>query len=81
MDKGTADAPGASIQVEVWDMPANRWGDFIAGIPAPLCIGSVQLENGESVKGFLCETRAIEATPGVRDITDLGSWREFVKSG
>jgi allophanate hydrolase len=67
---------GAAIEVEVWDVPAAALGSFVEGIPEPLGIGTVTLEDGQQVKGFLCEARA---TQGARDITDLGSWRRFVK--
>ena len=54
------------------------FGSFVAAIPAPLGIGTVTLENGEQVKGFLCEARA---TQGARDITGLGGWRQFIQGG
>ena len=66
---------GAAIEVEVWDVPAAALGGFVDAIPEPLGIGTVTLEDGQQVKGFLCEARA---TRGARDITDLASWRRFV---
>lgn len=63
---------GSAIEVEVWTMDAARFADFVAGIPAPLSIGKVELENGERVCGFLCEPFAIE---NAMDITALGGWR------
>ena len=68
-------ASGGAIEVEVWSVPKARFGDFIHGVPAPLGIGTVTLEDSTEVKGFLCETYATE---GARDITDLASWRRFV---
>jgi allophanate hydrolase len=67
---------GGAIDVEVWDVPATAFGGFVEGIPAPLGIGTVTLEDGQQVKGFLCESHA---TRGARDITSLGSWRQFIK--
>lgn len=67
---------GASIAVEVWEVPAERFGGFVDGIPAPLGIGTITLEDGREVRGFLCEAYA---TQGARDITELGSWRTFVE--
>lgn len=67
---------GAAIAVEVWELPAERFGSFVDGIPAPLCIGTVMLEDGREVRGFLCEAYA---TQGARDITELGGWRAFVE--
>jgi allophanate hydrolase len=66
---------GASIEVEVWSVPASRFGSFVAGIPAPLGIGKIELEGGEQVAGFLCESYA---TAGATDITALGSWRRYL---
>jgi allophanate hydrolase len=68
---------GGSIEAEIWSLPAERWGDFIALIPSPLAIGTVLLENGRSVKGFVCEAFA---AAGAKDITSLGSWRAFLAS-
>jgi allophanate hydrolase len=68
-------AGGASIEVEVWSVPAALFGSFVAGIPAPLGIGKVELQDGTQVCGFLCEPYAIsDAT----DITSLGTWRRYV---
>jgi allophanate hydrolase len=69
---------GGPIEVEIWEMPASAFGGFVDGIPAPLGIGTVTLEDGQQVKGFLCEAHA---TKGAREITGLGSWRKFIKGG
>ena len=60
---------GDGIEVEVWDLPKSAVGTFLAGIPAPLGIGRVQLDDGTAPPGFLCEAIAVhEAT----DITCAG---------
>ena len=46
---------GVAVDVEVWRMPLEHFGSFVAGIPAPLGIGKVRLEDGSLVSGFLCE--------------------------
>jgi allophanate hydrolase len=68
-------AGGAAIELEIWELPATAFGSFVAGIPAPLGIGTVTLEDGSSVQGFVCEAFAVE---GAQDITALGSWRRFL---
>ncbi len=68
---------GVPIEVEVWGMPADRFGSFVAGIPAPLGIGTVALEDGTHVQGFVCEAYAIaDAT----DISHHGGWRAYLAS-
>ena len=68
---------GASIEVEIWALPTEAYGSFVAGIPAPLGIGSVVLADGRTVQGFVCEAYALA---GVEDITHLGGWRRYLAS-
>lgn len=66
---------GAAIALEVWSLPPEGFGRFVAGIPSPLGIGTLTLADGTRVKGFLCETIATE---GARDVTQFGGWRAFI---
>jgi allophanate hydrolase len=68
---------GAAIAVEVWEMPIPSVGSFVAQIPPPLGLGSVQLADGRWVHGFVCENHALA---GARDITSFGGWRAFLDS-
>ncbi|WP_028693868.1 allophanate hydrolase [Pseudomonas cremoricolorata] len=68
---------GSPIIVELWDMPIARFGEFVAEIPAPLGIGTLNLADGRSVKGFICEPWALS---GARDITQFGGWRAYIAS-
>jgi allophanate hydrolase len=70
-----ADDAGAAIATEVWSLDAAAFGRFVAGIPAPLGIGTVRLADGTSCKGFLVEA---EAVVGADDISNYGGWRTFV---
>jgi len=63
---------GSTIEVEIWRMPANQFGAFAARIPSPLSIGTICLESGEQVKGFICEAWAASQA---EDITDAGGWK------
>ena len=69
---------GVAIAIEVWEMPVEEFGSFVAQVPPPLSIGSVLLEDGQVVKGFLCEGYAIQ---GAHDISSFGGWREFLQHG
>jgi allophanate hydrolase len=66
---------GAAIEVEVWEIAPAQFGSFVAEVPAPLSIGTVSLDNGEQVKGFVCEPYALE---GATDITTWGGWRAWL---
>lgn len=68
---------GGAIDLEVWSLPAATVGSFLRRIPAPLGLGTVLLEDGSGVPGFLCEGHA---TAGAEDITALGGWRAYLKT-
>jgi allophanate hydrolase len=68
---------GAAIDLEVWEMPAGAYGSFVALIPSPLGIGRIELDDGDSVQGFLCEAHALT---GAADITEYGGWRAYLAS-
>jgi len=69
------DFEGPGIEVEVWAVPEDRFGGFVAAVPPPLGIGNAVLEDGEVVKCFLCEPYAIA---GATEITRFGGWREYL---
>jgi allophanate hydrolase len=66
---------GPGIEVEIWSVPSNEFGSFVAGVPAPLGIGNALLEDGSEVKCFICEPYAV---PGSEDITCFGGWRKHL---
>ena len=58
----------------MWELAAAGFGSLVAAVPAPLAVGTVTLEDGEPVKGFLCEPHAV---PGAEDISARGGWRAY----
>lgn len=66
---------GVEIEVEVWALSAAAFGRFVAAIPAPLGIGTVELRSGETVKGFLCEGFAVREA---EEISRFGGWRGYL---
>jgi allophanate hydrolase len=69
-----APGSGTAIAVEIWTIPSDRFGGFIATVAPPLSIGTLTTADGRQVKGFLVEA---EATRGARDISAFGGWRAF----
>jgi allophanate hydrolase len=68
---------GSAIEVEVWDLPLAQAGSFLALVPAPLCLGTLELADGRCVHGFLCEAHALAKA---RDISHFGGWRAYLAS-
>jgi len=68
----------AAIAFEVAAMPITRFGDLVEQIPAPLGIGKIEFEGGESASGFLCEPYALV---DAENITDIADWRVFMGTG
>ncbi|HOW74343.1 MAG TPA: allophanate hydrolase [Candidatus Competibacteraceae bacterium] len=71
------EANGAGIEVEIWRLPLAALGSFMASIPAPLGIGTVEVESGRWVKGFICEPYALATAT---DVTTYGGWRAYLAS-
>lgn len=67
---------GVSLKVEVWLIPSEHFGSFVAGIPAPLGIGKLELIDGSVHPGFICEPYGLK---GAQDITHIADWREFTQ--
>ncbi len=68
---------GTGVELEVWSLTREAFGSFVAEVPPPMVIGTVELEDATRVKGFLCEPAALE---GSLDITHFGGWRAFLAS-
>ncbi len=70
-----AEGGGTAIAAEVWALPPEGFARFVAAIPAPLCIGTVRLEDGTAPKGFLVEP---EGLSGAEEISRFGGWRAYL---
>ncbi len=68
---------GVTIKVEVWAMPLDRFGSFMELVGAPLGIGTLLLDDGSEVKGFICEPYALETA---EDISDYGGWAAYLRA-
>ncbi len=68
---------GASIAAERWLLPPAAIAALLAGLPSPLGFGRVELDDGSSSLGFLCEAAAVDDAP---DVTSHGGWRAYVAS-
>ncbi|WP_429318419.1 allophanate hydrolase [Paraburkholderia sp. GAS448] len=65
----------AAIAVEVWELPSAEVGSFLAGIPAPLGLGKIELADGRWETGFICEQHGLQ---NALDITHTGGWRAWL---
>ncbi|OZI26377.1 allophanate hydrolase [Bordetella genomosp. 9] len=68
---------GVAIDVEVWNVPLPAVGSFLALIPSPLGLGSLELADGRWVHGFICEDHAYG---DAQDVSAYGGWRAYVAS-
>lgn len=64
-----------AIALEVWKMPLENFGAFMVQIASPLGIGTLFLEDGSTVYGFICECDAIK---GAQEISEFGGWRGYL---
>jgi len=68
------DTGGAAIAAELWQLPRDRFGEFVLDVAAPLTIGTVELADGARHPGFLCEGIA---AANALDITHYGGWLAY----
>ncbi|MGW5271807.1 allophanate hydrolase [Streptomyces sp. NPDC004044] len=66
---------GAAIEVEVWQLPPQGLGRLTAELPSPMTLGRVELSDGTTAPGFLCEPYALRSAT---DITVHGGWRAYL---
>jgi allophanate hydrolase len=71
------DGEGRAIEAEIWTLPPEGFGRLVASVPPPLSIGTLRLEDGSSVKGFLAEAEAVRSAS---DISHFGGWRAYLQS-
>ncbi|MGX5715566.1 allophanate hydrolase [Arthrobacter sp. MAHUQ-56] len=62
---------GAELAGERWLLSPAALGRFLAALPEPMLLGSVQLSDGSTAVGFACD--AVAAASG-EDITAWGDW-------
>jgi allophanate hydrolase len=75
----------AAIDLEVWDVPVEKVGHFIQQVPPPLGIGTIQLEDGNLVKGFIgeawiAEEARKEDSTIAKNITRYNGWLAYLES-
>lgn len=67
---------GKEIQVEVWRIPVDKLGRFMAGIPSPLSLGKIKLTKDEVI-GFIGQAGYGD---DYKDITSYGGWAGYISS-
>jgi allophanate hydrolase len=68
---------GVAVEGELWALPPAGFAAFVAALAAPMALGRVELADGSSPIGFLCEPVALE---GSEDITAYGSWVRYLEA-
>lgn len=68
---------GVALELEIYELDFAAFGSFVAEVPAPLAIGTVTLEDGSEVKGFVAEPRACD---NAQDVSHFGGWRAYIAS-
>lgn len=66
---------GEKIDVELWKLSQDALVLILMKEPPGLCLGKVELENGDFVLGVLGEPYVILAQ---KEITEFGGWRQYI---
>ncbi|WP_039794526.1 allophanate hydrolase [Nocardia araoensis] len=66
---------GAPIEGELFRVSPAGLGRFLAELPAPMALTSIELADGRTVVGFAC---TYDAANAATDITRHASWRSYL---
>ncbi|PBC40864.1 allophanate hydrolase [Rhodococcus sp. ACPA4] len=69
---------GVSIVGERWQLTPAALGTFLAALPTPMMLGSVEFDDGSWGTGFGCDQEA--ASTG-KDISEYGGWQAALSAG
>ncbi|MEX1036505.1 MAG: hypothetical protein WDZ54_11150 [Sneathiella sp.] len=68
---------GGIVELEIWEVPTDGIATVLMREPPGLCIGKIELSDGETVLGVLGEALLCD---GQREITEFGGWRAYCAS-
>lgn len=68
---------GFAIDVQVWEVPDDRWERILEQEPPEMVPGDVALEDGRHVGTMLGPGEWVEACGGV-DVSAHGSWKAYL---
>ena len=66
---------GTEIDLEIWEIPLEGLLDVLKKEPSGLCMGKIELQDGEWIFGILGEPYLCE---GKKEITTWGGWRKYL---
>jgi gamma-glutamylcyclotransferase (GGCT)/AIG2-like uncharacterized protein YtfP len=68
---------GHRIELEIWEVSPEALVTILQKEPPGLCIGKIELANGEMVLGVLAEPGIIQ---NQIEITQYGGWRNYLNN-
>ena len=68
---------GKAIDLEIWEVPTGGLARILKQEPPGLCIGKIELSDGEMELGVLGEALLCD---GQNEITGFGGWRAYCAS-
>lgn len=68
---------GTSVQLEVWEVPAQGLVEILLKEPPGLAVGKVSMADGGELLGVLAEPYLVK---GQKEITSYGGWRAYKAS-
>lgn len=69
---------GKSFEVDIYEVPIEKMGQFMLNVKSPLAIGDIELKDGRTIKGFICENYVEDEA---EDISDYSSFIEYMSKG
>ena len=68
---------GRCLPGELYRLSHAALGRFLSGLPSPMALGKIELDDGEWVTGFACDFESVRDAP---DISEYGGWKNYLSA-
>ncbi|HVY57740.1 MAG TPA: allophanate hydrolase [Xanthobacteraceae bacterium] len=66
---------GRAIEVDLWALPVEAFGAFVATVADPLTVGTLMLADGRTAATVFTDAHAVK---GASDVSRFGSWNAYL---
>lgn len=66
---------GRPIAVDLWALPADRFGHLVAAVAEPFAVGAITLADGRTAQAILSDAALVKSAP---EVSRFGSWKSYL---
>ncbi len=66
---------GRPIAVDLWALPADRFGHLVTAVAEPFAVGAITLADGRTAQAILSDAALVKSAP---EVSRFGSWKSYL---